>query len=464
MTREDPLLPKPAAESVRLVALRYLEEAAAAAERLRDPHDTEALHDFRVALRRLRSCMRAYREQLSDTVKKKPYRRVRDIAQATNEGRDAEVQLAWIARQRKGLASRERAGSRWLEERLQERREVAYAEVHHDVTPAFVRLHAELREALAHYDLRVRVGEEERAPTFGEVTAGLARGHVGELAAKLAAIESADDQTRVHEARIAAKRLRYLLEPLAAEQSGAGALVKQLKGLQDVLGELHDSHVLAAELEAAAAAATAQRAASHGLSALSSKARRESDRLYARFRRHWVGAKSAGFFSAARELADQLGGPAAPSDTEIERKYLLSAVPAAVAGAPWKDIDQGWIPGEKLHERLRRVRTPEGEKFYRTVKLGRGVRRVEIEEETAPEIFRKMWPLTKGKRVQKRRYEVREGELTWEIDVFRGRELVLAEVELSSESAAVEPPEWLAPHLVREVTDDSAYVNINLAR
>ena len=54
--------------------------------------------------------------------------------------------------------------------------------------------------------------------------------------------------------------------------------------------------------------------------------------------------------------------------------------------------------------------------------------------------------------------------LTWEIDEFVDRELVLAEVELKSADEPIQPPEWLRPYLVREVTGEDAYVNLNLAR
>jgi len=81
-------------------------------------------------------------------------------------------------------------------------------------------------------------------------------------------------------------------------------------------------------------------------------------------------------------------------------------------------------------------------------------------------MFEPLWPLTAGCRVEKRRYKVREGELVWEIDVFEGRDLVTAEVELPSPDAALTLtlPDWLAHRVVRELTGDSAFSNLNLAR
>ncbi len=66
-------------------------------------------------------------------------------------------------------------------------------------------------------------------------------------------------------------------------------------------------------------------------------------------------------------------------------------------------------------------------KFLRTIKLGFGVSRIEIEDSVNAELFEALWPLTAGKRVHKRRYRVPDGELTWEIDEFLDQPLYLAE-------------------------------------
>jgi CYTH domain-containing protein len=105
-----------------------------------------------------------------------------------------------------------------------------------------------------------------------------------------------------------------------------------------------------------------------------------------------------------------------------------------------------------------------GERYFRTIKLGSGIARAQYEESIPAEMFEPLWPLTAGCRVEKRRYQVREGELVWEIDVFEDRELVTAEVELPSAETQLSIPGWLAPSVVREVTGDPAYANVNLAR
>lgn len=153
-----------------------------------------------------------------------------------------------------------------------------------------------------------------------------------------------------------------------------------------------------------------------------------------------------------------------PGNWEIERKYLLRAVPEHARGAEFREVEQGWLPGERVRERLRRTRGPGGERYWRAIKAGSGIRRIEVEEEPTPELFAALWPLTAGRRVTKRRYLVPEGDLTWEIDDFTDRDLVLAEVELPTIDTEVVIPEWLRPHVVREVTGESQYVNYRLAK
>jgi adenylate cyclase len=99
------------------------------------------------------------------------------------------------------------------------------------------------------------------------------------------------------------------------------------------------------------------------------------------------------------------------------------------------------------------------------MKMGSGLQRIEIEEETNAEFFDAVWPLTRGRRIRKRRYLVEDGDVVWEIDEFLDRpSLWLAEVELTHADQVVEIPAWLEPFVEREVTDDPSYTNRALAR
>src|SRR5580765_6278481 len=92
------LLTRPADETARRLALRQLDEVVQARAALEQADDPDALHDFRVALRRLRSCLRSYREQVKPSVGRRLRRRLRRMARTTGASRDLEVQLQWLHR------------------------------------------------------------------------------------------------------------------------------------------------------------------------------------------------------------------------------------------------------------------------------------------------------------------------------------------------------------------------------
>lgn len=150
---------------------------------------------------------------------------------------------------------------------------------------------------------------------------------------------------------------------------------------------------------------------------------------------------------------------------EIERKYLLTMLPTFPGVAAVLEIDQGYLPGEKLVERLRREESHEGViRYYRTVKIGSGVERMELEDETDAATFEHLWLLTEGRRLRKRRHVVPHGDDLWEVDEFLDRPLVLAELEIDRADAPIAMPDWLKAVLVREVTDEKRYTNRSLAR
>ena len=155
----------------------------------------------------------------------------------------------------------------------------------------------------------------------------------------------------------------------------------------------------------------------------------------------------------------------AKGNREIERKYLLTALPPRTRTASALHIDQGYLPGRRITERIRRTERDGSLRYYRTIKSGAGIEKLEIEEETDERFFSAVWPLTVGHRIEKRRYEVPEGELVWEIDEFLDRPgLWFAEVELTAVDQPVVVPEWLAEFVEREVTEDGRYTNYALSK
>ena len=478
------LLELPAEEAARLIALELIQALKFTRARL-GTGDSEALHDLRVALRRLRTALRTYRPQLRDSLRRGPVRRLSRIARATRESRDLEVHLEWGRAQLSGLPPQERAGVEWLVERMARRRREAAGRLTQVVEREFDRAIAPLERRLLRYRAEIEPGPVRRSRAAAAVIGGRIERLAGELEAALGEVRTLRDEETAHRARITAKRLRYVLEPIAGLVAGVEPQVERLRALQDDLGDLHDSHVFVAELSraiedlalirarrtadalrswqwdpaAAQAGAVDPRA---GLLALGRRLRVRGRSAFARVSSDWLAGAAGDFFHEVAELARRLAVPS--PDREIERKYLLRELPPAAHEAPAVEIQQGYLPGTRLVERLRHVRRNGDSQWCRTVKSGTGVSRLELEEETSRELFERIWPLTAGRRVVKRRYRVRADELTWEIDEFLDRDLVLAEVELPAADTPVEPPAWLSPYVVREVTDEPEYTNLRLAR
>ena len=239
------LLTRPAEEAVRRLALVQLERAAEARKLLVDGDREEALHDFRVALRRLRSLLRSHRSAFSVEFPKKALRRLAALARDTNPGRDAEVQLAWLAGFADELKPAERAGHGALVRDLTLRRDESYRKVEREIVRDFAGIAEDLGARLAAYQVAVDLERPSRPPSFAAATrAALVHGSE-EFFDKLARIETVADEPAGHAARIAAKRLRYLAEPVAPWIAAARRPVELLKTLQDLLGELRDGQLLA---------------------------------------------------------------------------------------------------------------------------------------------------------------------------------------------------------------------------
>lgn len=495
---DDMILGEPADRGVRLVALSLIADAEKACDKLmsvsKELQDggtggDEALHDFRVAVRRLRSWVRAFKPFLVDDVSRKWRRRFSKIADATRSSRDASVHLEWLRKERPALSARQRVGQAWLSERLVTER--------NDGTDGALAAAADLAKLIPKLTRRLSfyrapVSEPERTPRFGSVFAESLRTQSEKLRRQLAAVHDFTDVNKAHRARITAKNLRYVVEPVANFVADGDAIIETLKKLQDSLGDLHDVHVFAEELVAAteeAAAARARRVSEvvlaedseesednrvrrarardpgPGLLGLARHLHERGMESYAEVERDWLHDAGAEFFERVREFAGALEHHASLG-REIEHKYLLTRLPAAAIGAPSVDIEQGYLPGEKLVERIRHVSLPAGaEKWFRTVKAGNGLVRIELEEEADVDLAHAMWRLTRSRRVRKRRYSIRESDdFIWEVDEFLDRELVLAEIEVPGEDTRFELPEWLQAVLDREVTGDPEYSNARLAK
>jgi len=144
---------------------------------------------------------------------------------------------------------------------------------------------------------------------------------------------------------------------------------------------------------------------------------------------------------------------------EIERKFLVKGNFIGQAKESL-DIIQGYLSLDKA--RTVRVRI-QNEKAFLTIKgktNASGLSRFEWEKEIDTKEAKELLKLAIGSSIEKIRYRIPIGNHIFEVDVFSGENkgLILAEVELQSESEAFEKPKWLG----KEVSGDPRYYNANL--
>lgn len=146
---------------------------------------------------------------------------------------------------------------------------------------------------------------------------------------------------------------------------------------------------------------------------------------------------------------------------EIERKFLVKGDFKSSASKSTRVI-QGYLCSAP--ERAVRVRI-KGDKGFLTIKgIGNesGTSRYEWEREIPVPEAGELLKICEPGVIDKTRYEVEYGGHTFEVDEFSGENngLVIAEVELESESEVFEKPDWLGD----EVTGDVKYYNVMLMK
>ena len=330
------LLDRSAPEASRLLALSYLDGIDQARTRLDKPLDQEALHDFRVAIRRLRSAVRAYRSELDSSVSGKMRRRLRRLARATNDGRDVEVQLDWLAKQTGRLSPDDVPGFYWLVGRLEDRKQKTHDRTIADVARRYDKAGGKLRRGLGVLRIELQTGQGQRLQTFREVTGALARRQVEAVRDDLGRIRDASDAEQAHQTRISLKRLRYLLEPIARRNRRAGALVRRFKEAQDLLGEHHDMHLLSSEIASLRTGVSNSTFSEldAGLVALARLADEAALAAFDRFQSIWGGELGNRILARAEELGKGLEEPVPVVSHESPVASLGEEVGSGNSGAP----------------------------------------------------------------------------------------------------------------------------------
>lgn len=147
---------------------------------------------------------------------------------------------------------------------------------------------------------------------------------------------------------------------------------------------------------------------------------------------------------------------------EIERKFLVNSNAFKTEAFTQNRIAQGYlssVPGRTVRVRIK------GNKGYLTIKGASnesGLSRFEWEKEIPVDEAIELLKLCEKGIIDKTRFEVKIGNHIFEIDEFYGENegLIMAEIELNSETETFEKPSWLGI----EVTNDKRYYNSYLSQ
>jgi CHAD domain-containing protein len=240
----------PARQAAAVIFGHLLDTMERNIDGIRNDVDTEFLHDFRVAIRRTRSGLTQLKKALPDGATTRFGQRFAVLGRGTNRLRDLDVYLLNRDHYRSMLDADLRSGLDPLFEKLaRERKKQLKSLVGVLDGSGYLDLVREWRNALKTID----------APHLHNDTTAIP---VGEFARKVIKKRHncvirmgrciADDtpDTALHALRIECKKLRYILEFFASLYAPdiIGGFVKQLKHLQDNLGDFNDLSVQQKEL------------------------------------------------------------------------------------------------------------------------------------------------------------------------------------------------------------------------
>jgi CHAD domain-containing protein len=277
--------------------------------------DTEFLHDFRVAVRRTRSILTLAHDVIDPDRRDHLRGEFKWLGDVTTPTRDLDVYLLEYGSFAEAVGPGRREDLDALRSFLVERQRVAQAELVVALdSPRYASLIDEYATWLVAEARRApaRSGPSDAARPARDVTAKRIWKAYRRFVRDGRNITPSSEATRLHELRKDAKKLRYALECFGnlfpPDEIAAG--VRELKGVQDVLGTFQDCEVQKASLESFGTEMIAERGSSQAPALLAmgmlveqldereAKARAAFDDRFARFDDHSVRKRFHRLFKA----------------------------------------------------------------------------------------------------------------------------------------------------------------------
>ncbi len=234
---------QPAEEAVRAILLVLLTTLEANVDGTVKDIDPEFLHDLRVACRRTRSALTQLKRALDSEVTASFNSEFKRLGGLTGPLRDLDVFLLEMPAYRANLPSHASADLEPLEALIRTARTRALASVSSALrAPRFKRLVASWRETLE--DALPSSGPQASRSALDFANKRITRAH-RRILEHGRGLDDDPPAEALHRLRIDAKKLRYLLEFFHSlyPATEIDTRIKELKGIQDILGGFNDMEV-----------------------------------------------------------------------------------------------------------------------------------------------------------------------------------------------------------------------------
>lgn len=237
----------PPRQCVRHVITTRLQKLLSNEDAARQGDDVDAVHDMRVASRRLREAFELFEFCFPQKSYQKFYRSVRQVTRVLGEVRNADVALIYF----KNLSAANddilvQVALEELLRRLARARQGARGRLIAGLNESRVRqLPVELAGVFARVE-NLPIRQQRGARQSIVLARRQIAQRVREFFSASAAVAGENDETNLHKVRISVKKLRYAIETF--DYAVGETIVKNLqdlKHLQEILGELHDRDVFA---------------------------------------------------------------------------------------------------------------------------------------------------------------------------------------------------------------------------
>jgi len=205
-----------------------------------DGEDAEAIHQARVATRRLRSDLRTFEPFLDERWATSLRGELRWLTAELGGVRDVDVMRARLREHAERLPPADADAARLVLCRLDGDREAAHATLMYSLrSPRYIHIRSELGAAAVHPELSPRA--HKAGPG---ALARVVRGRWRKLQKGVGRLGPRPSDEALHAVRILAKRTRYATEAVApAFGKRARRFAKACEEVQNVLGEQHDAVV-----------------------------------------------------------------------------------------------------------------------------------------------------------------------------------------------------------------------------